>query len=46
MISSEYIPKDQLVRCEMIKELLELAYNQVIESLREASSLPYIPNIL
>lgn len=45
MISPEYIPKDQLVRYEMIKELLELAYNQVIESLRESSSLPYIPNI-
>ena len=45
MISPEYIPKDQLVRYEMIKELLELAYNQVIESLREPNSLPYIPNI-
>jgi|GEM_PF-1809506 len=45
MISPEYIPKDQLVRYEMIKELLELAYNRVIESLREPSSLPYIPNI-
>ena len=45
MISPEYIPKDQLVRYEMIKELLELAYNQVIESLIDSSSLPYIPNI-
>ncbi len=45
MISPEYIPKDQLVRYDMIKKLLELAYNQVIESLRESSSLPYIPNI-
>ncbi len=45
MISSEYIPKDQLVRFEKIKGSLELAYNRVIESLNDSSSLPYIPNI-
>ena len=45
MISSEYIPKDQLVRFEKLKGSLELAYNRVIESLSDSSSLPYIPNI-
>ena len=45
MISSEYIPKDQLVRFEKLKGPLELAYNRVIESLSDSSSLPYIPNV-
>jgi hypothetical protein len=45
MISSEYIPKDQLVRFEKLKGSLELAYNRVIESLSDSSSLPYIPNL-
>ncbi|MGH9974653.1 MAG: hypothetical protein ACRD8Z_02290 [Nitrososphaeraceae archaeon] len=45
MISSEYIPKDQLVPFEKIKESIGLAYNEVIESLSDASILPYIPNI-
>ena len=45
MISSEYIPKDQLVPFEKIKESIELAYNRVMESLSDVSILPYIPNI-
>ena len=45
MISSEYIPKDQLVRFEKLKGSLELAYNRVIESLSDSSPLPYIPNV-
>jgi hypothetical protein len=44
MISSEYIPKDQLVPF-VIKESIELAYNRVIESLSDVSILPYISNI-
>lgn len=45
MISSEYIPKDQLLRFEKIEGSLELAYNRVIESLSDSSSLSYIPNM-
>jgi hypothetical protein len=45
MISSECLLKDQLVRFERIKRSLELAYNQVIKSLCDSSSLPYTPNI-
>ena len=45
MISSEYIPKDHLVHFEKIKESIEVACNQVIESLKDTSSLPYIPNV-
>jgi uncharacterized protein YjaG (DUF416 family) len=42
IISSEYVPEDQLVHFEKIKKTIELAYNQVIESLNE-KVLPYIP---
>jgi hypothetical protein len=45
MISSEYTPQDKLVPFEKIKESIELAYNRVIESLSDASFLPYKPNI-
>lgn len=45
MISSEYIPQDKLVPFEKIKKSIELAYNRVIESLSDASFLPYKPNI-
>jgi hypothetical protein len=45
MISSEYIPEDQLERFENIEKTIELAYNRVVESLTEKSVLPYMPNI-
>jgi hypothetical protein len=45
MISSEYIPEDQLERFENIEKTIELAYNRVVESLTEKSVLPYTPNI-
>jgi Zn-dependent protease with chaperone function len=45
VISSEYIPQDKLVHFERMWELIELAYNRVIELLSDTSSLPYIPNI-
>jgi hypothetical protein len=45
MISSEYISKDRLVYFEKIKEITDFAYNRVVESLREKSLLPYMPNI-
>ena len=44
MISLEYIPKEQLVHFKSIRKIIELAYNQVIESLSE-KALPYMPNI-
>jgi hypothetical protein len=44
IISSEYVPEDRLVHFEKIKKTIELAYNQVIESLNE-KVLPYMPNV-
>jgi hypothetical protein len=44
IISSEYVPDDRLVHFEKIKKTIELAYNQVIESLNE-KVLPYMPNV-
>src|SRR5918995_3873569 len=44
IISSDYVPNDSLVHFEKIKKTIELAYNQVIESLSE-KVLPYMPNI-
>ena len=44
IISSDYVHNDSLVHFEKIKKTVELAYNQVIESLNE-KVLPYMPNI-
>jgi hypothetical protein len=44
IISSDYVPNDSLVHFEKIKKTIELAYNQVIESLSE-KVLPYMPNV-
>jgi hypothetical protein len=44
IISSEYVPEDRLVHFQKIRKIIELAYNQVIESLSE-KVLPYVPNI-
>jgi hypothetical protein len=44
MISLEYIPKEQLVHFKSIRKIIELAYNQVIESLNE-KVLPYLSNV-
>ena len=44
IISSEYVPNDRLAHFEAIRKTVELAYNQVIESLNE-KVLPYMPNI-
>jgi hypothetical protein len=44
IISSDYVSNDRLVHFEKIKKTIELAYNQVIESLNE-QVLPYMPNV-
>jgi hypothetical protein len=44
MISPDYLPEDQLIHFGKIQKVIELAYNQVIESLSE-KVLPYMPNI-
>jgi hypothetical protein len=44
MISLEYISKEQLVHFKNIRKIIELAYNQVIESLNE-KVLPYLSNV-
>jgi hypothetical protein len=44
MISPDYLPENKLIHFVQIQKVIELAYNQVVESLSE-KVLPYIPNI-
>lgn len=44
MISPDYMPENRRVYFQKIHKVIELAYNQVIESLSE-KVLPYMPNI-
>jgi uncharacterized protein YjaG (DUF416 family) len=45
MISPDYLPDGKLIHFERIKRTIDLAFEQVIESLSEKRLLSYIPNI-